>query len=121
MRFREEFLVVVSFLLFLGLGYAQDKEKFVYPDDIFRDPFEPLVSKNGDINVKLIKQRGSLHLNGIVYDETDKQGSFALINNNLVKTGDIIGKYKVERIEKNKVVLKRGDKEVILNSEGGEK
>ncbi len=117
MRIGKIILLNVVFFLLLELVYSRDKKPFIYPDDVFRDPFEALVSKNGDINIKLIKQRGRLYLNGIVYDETSSGSSFALINNNLVKAGDFIGRYKVKKIERYKVILEKEGKQVILNSE----
>ncbi len=52
-------------------------------------------------------------VNGIVISS---EGNIALINDQIIKTGDTIEGAKVERIEDSSVVLSDGDREIILKS-----
>lgn len=58
-----------------------------------------------------------LQLAGIVY--RDPGDAFALISGYLVKPGDKIAGYRVDKIEKDRVMLKRLDEVIILAIEGG--
>ena len=53
----------------------------------------------------------SLVLNGIMYSG---QKRYAIINNGMVLEGESVGGAKVERIEKNEVLLKFDSREIIL-------
>ena len=57
-------------------------------------------------------QRADLELKGISFG-ADKSG-FAFINNEIVKSGDKVGDYEVVAIEKDKILLKRGDMSFYL-------
>ena len=65
-----------------------------------RDPFNAL-------RIGREYQRADLELKGISFG-VNKSG-FAFINNEIVHSGDKVGDYEVVRIEKDKVLLKRGD------------
>lgn len=57
-------------------------------------------------------QRSDLELKGISFG-ANKSG-FAFINNEIVQSGNKVGDYEVVRIEKDKVLLKRGDMSFYL-------
>lgn len=63
-------------------------------------------------------QMGTLQLKGISFDKT--KGGFAFINNDIVKKGDTIGEYEVVDIEKNRVLLKKGNQSFYLAFPGQE-
>lgn len=75
-----------------------------------RDPFAAPSEKEYQI--------GELQLKGISFDK-DK-GGFAYINNDIVKKGDVIGNYEVVDIEKNRVLLKKGNQSFYLVFPGQE-
>lgn len=57
-------------------------------------------------------QRANLQLKGISLGK-DKSG-LAFINNEIVKKGDTIGEYEVTEIQKDKVMLRKGDQSFYL-------
>lgn len=97
-----------AILLYWGLilcapGFTQ--ETLVYEAQGRVDPFVPLISADGKPLNFNKETRQELEVNGIIYD---KQGpSFAIVNSNIVKTGDLIGEYKVLKIEEDKVVFEK--------------
>lgn len=79
-----------------------------------RDIFSPLISENGRLMLAEAVQTNALTLQGIVYSE---KGNQAIISNELVKEGEILGEYTILKVEKEHVILKKNDKEVILRME----
>ncbi|MFH0790607.1 MAG: hypothetical protein V2A64_03150 [Candidatus Omnitrophota bacterium] len=69
-----------------------------------RDPFKLSLDKE--------YQRSDLTLKGISFGK-DKQG-FAFINNDIVKKGDKVGDYDVLEVDKDKVLLKKGNQNFYL-------
>lgn len=57
-------------------------------------------------------QKTDLELKGISLGKEEK--NFAFINNEIVKVGDKVGDYEVVKIEKNRVLLKKGDRSFYL-------
>lgn len=92
-----------------------------YKFDVERDPFKPLIgNRDWEKQEKTIVVKDEIKVIGVVelgeravaFLETPfKTGTF--------QVGDEIGKYKIERIASNRVVLKKGKEEVILKV-GGE-
>ena len=79
----------------------------------------PLVTPDGRlINLGAEEEnKSALLLEGIIYD---KNGiSYAIVNGNVFKIGDMVSGYQVLKIEKNKVIfIKEGQmQEVILKKE----
>lgn len=72
-----------------------------------RDPFQYI-----EVDRDKSYRTDALVLGGISLGR-DKPG-FAFINNEIVKTGDTIGGYEVVRIQKDKVLLKRGSQVFYL-------
>jgi len=106
----------VKFILILGLWSitisAQESKYAFKPTD--RNPFSPLISKNGVLLIPREVDLGGLNLRGIIYSEKDP---VAIINGEVVERGDSIGEYLVLEIERKKVILKKGDQEFILKLE----
>ena len=75
-----------------------------------RDPFAAPAQKEYQI--------GELQLKGISFDK--KMGGFAYINNDIVKKGDPVGNYEVVEIEKDRVLLKKGNQSFYLVFPGQE-
>lgn len=102
-------IFIIAILLFSCCGglFSQEKEeKFVYDSTGRHDPFIPLVTKEGFLVT--LESRGEfedIRLEGIIYDE--KGLSYAIINSNIVKTGDTFGDVMILKIEKNRVVVSK--------------
>lgn len=91
-------------------GFERQSEGFkVQPHT---DPFASGVVAADDLSVE------DLQLTGIAY--SGKSGkSYALISGYLVRPGDRIAGYRVDKIEKDRVRLKRLDEMFILSLGGG--
>lgn len=79
-----------------------------------RDPFSALVSKSGLILIPRETDVTNMALGGIIYSEGE---SVAIINNEVVNVGDMVGEYKVLVIDKKKVVLEKDNQGFTLNLE----
>lgn len=88
--------------------YAED---FIYSDNDRRDPFVPLLTKDGKLNIGYggVTSIDEVILEGILYDP--KGGSIAIMNDRMLREHDRIGKIEVRKIEKNRVILWFNDKE----------
>ncbi|MCF7908109.1 MAG: general secretion pathway protein GspB [Candidatus Omnitrophica bacterium] len=122
MRDSRKVIVVffISLLLVLPtLGFSQTAttdaslEKYSFGLNS-RDPFVPLVSRNGLILIPRETDVTNMELGGIIYSEEE---SVAIINNEVVKIGDMIGEYKVLTIERRKVILEKNNQGFTLELE----
>lgn len=116
--------LIFTFLIFLfyfllRICYAEGE--FIYDSKGKRNPFIPLVTSDGRL-LKLDKEeaRGDLVIEGIIYDKNGQ--SFAIVNGSVVGTGDIVGDYRVLKIEERKVIfIKDGQiTEEEINKEEGQ-
>lgn len=113
---------VIILLLFLVCpGYSPAQGDFIYQPQGKRNPFIPLVSKDGRL-LRLDKEeekgKTDLMVDGIIYD---KQGvSYALVNGRVAAIGDYSGEYRVLKIEDDRVIFLKGDqmREVLINKGG---
>ena len=112
---------IILFLIFGFFSLCLAQGDFIYQSKGKRNPFIPLVGKDGRL-MRLDKEqeRGAsdLLVDGIIYD---KQGvSFALVNDRVVGVGDYAGDYRVLKIQDDKITFLKGDqlKEVPINKEG---
>jgi len=117
-------LFIFGSVLAAGSVLAQDEadivaaEVFVYEDNGRRDPFWPLVTDGGSI-ISYDDQELSasdMMLQGILVGE---QENVAVINGNIVKEGDMVGAFWIERVMPAYVVLNNGQEriEVYLRKE----
>ncbi len=74
-----------------------------------RDPFTFGMSVEG-----VESRYGDLHLNGIVWDA---EVPYAVINNEVVKAGDMLGQIKVIEISKDEVILEEDGERFRLKLE----
>jgi hypothetical protein len=116
MRFSERkiiFLAVTFFsVLFLcSSAPREDKYRFTEAD---RDPLLPLVAKSGQLLIKKTIGPKGFIVKGIIYS---KDGSVAIIGDEVFKENDIISNYKIMKIGKKKVILKNGKEVLILKLE----
>jgi len=104
-------LLALCALYFLGLQLTGICENNNYPfTSEQRDPFSPLITKTGQLLVRKTIGPAGLVLKGIIYS---KNGSVAIIGDEVFKENDIIGDYRVMKISSVKVILKK-DKEIIV-------
>jgi len=96
-----------------GAAAAEEKKPFVYDDHGRRDPLWKLVSPEGVIqNYDSDFLITDLTLEGIMAGTDGK--NFAIINGRILKQGDLIGQFVVERIGDNTIVLKQEGKKFEL-------
>ncbi|HTY45817.1 MAG TPA: hypothetical protein VMD52_07510 [Patescibacteria group bacterium] len=112
-------LGVCGAALWIASAFAAPQSEFVYDVQGKRNPFIPLVTADGRL-LKLETEAGKtpgLSLEGIVYDRYGM--SYALVNGEPVRVGDMAGEYQVLKIEKNKVIfVKEGQTlEMVLKKE----
>ncbi|MCK9615276.1 MAG: hypothetical protein M0R48_07230 [Candidatus Omnitrophica bacterium] len=79
-----------------------------------RDPFSPLITETGQLLVKKNIGPAGLVLKGIIYS---KDGSVAIIGDEVFKESDIIDDYRVMKISRKKVILQKGKEVIILKLE----
>ncbi|MCK9572415.1 MAG: general secretion pathway protein GspB [Candidatus Omnitrophica bacterium] len=107
MSINKYLFILIFLVLFNQVVLAQDN--FVYESKGKRNPFIPLVSPEGRL-LKLDKAEddpasgsGGVSLEGIIYDKHGR--SFAIVNATVVGIGDIVGDYRVLKIQENRVIL----------------
>ena len=112
-------LVLMAFSTAVAQEEQQDPEPFVYDDSGRRDPFWPLVNSNGAIlNYESEFLITDLALEGIMAGTAGE--NLAIINGRVLKTGDTIGQFVVERIVEDSIILKRGRQKFELKLKKGE-
>ncbi|MBM3251994.1 MAG: hypothetical protein FJZ11_04345 [Candidatus Omnitrophica bacterium] len=113
------FIIIGCILIFVSFIYAQTQtESFVYDSKGKRDPFLSLVSPEGFLlNLASSSETSELSVEGIIYDSRGK--SYAIINSEVVKPGDIIGKFELISIEKNKVILIKDTERIEIELKEG--
>ena len=89
------------------------EEKFQYNANGKRDPFWSLVTPGGVIvNYDTDLAIADLTLEGIIFDPEGH--GLAIINGKVVKMNDQLGYFVVEKIEKDRVILKKEEEAFIL-------
>ena len=103
MRVIHILLVLISIILIAEVGFAGERPE--YDAKGRRDPFEPLISKDGMYASDADGVRGmkDIRLEGIVWEAA--KSSIAIINGEIVEEGDVIGVVKVLKIEKDAVLF----------------
>lgn len=107
-------------IVFLAVPLLFGQAVFRYDHGNKRDPFRPLVDKDGNILPEARPASALLQLNleGIVWSKGND--SYAIISGTVVKTGDMLGDYKVINISRNQVTLNRGGEDIVLTSRSEE-
>ncbi|NQT96070.1 MAG: hypothetical protein HQ572_06420 [Candidatus Omnitrophica bacterium] len=108
--------IIAIFMLAVTVGRveAKDVAAFVYESGGRRDPFVPLVNKEGKLMVTygVISSINDVVLEGILYD--DKGQSVAIMNDLVLKENDQVGSIIVKKIERDRVILIYNDKEYTI-------
>lgn len=105
------FLIIIISLAVTIDSFAQKRGKF------FNNPFltsEEEMRERGIKPLQKIKLKielSQLKLTGIFFSEEKK---FAIINSNFYTEGDEIGNYRIERIERERIILSDGERKEEL-------
>jgi len=105
-------------LAFIKYGFAQ--QDFKYNSKNKRNPFIALVTPDGRLLTLDKEETGEspLTVEGIIFD---KQGlSYAIVDQEVVKIGDVISGYQVLKIEKNKVIFIKEGQPLEVELKSGE-
>lgn len=108
MRRRYAIISVVFIFIFTSTFtylYAGREEPFIYRSEDRKDPFVPLVSKDGKLMIGfgVLDSINDVILEGIIYDP--ERESIVVLNGLILKENDRVGRIKVERIERDSVIL----------------
>jgi hypothetical protein len=106
-------IIILVLLIFLQLATwnlqpvaaFSDETPFIYDSQGNRDPFMPLLTKDGR-PITTYSRIGSIHdiiVEGILYDP--QGASIVIINDMILKQADTISGITVKKIEKNSVIL----------------
>ena len=108
----------MTVLIILSLLFVVPSRAQAYDDKGKRDPFWPLISASGTIiNYGEDITPSDMVLEGIM---SDGDGQYtAIINGNIVKPGDAIGTFQIERIEPKTVFFAKGSEKFELNLKNG--
>ncbi len=95
---------IIAGIMMCAAAMADDAP-FVYDPHGARDPFSPLVTAGGAmVAYEADFAVSEMALEGII---SDAGGCAAIINGAIIEPGKMIGLYKVERIEPDRVVLQK--------------
>ena len=105
-------------IVIISLLFVVPSKVEAYDDKGKRDPFWPLLSASGTIiNYGEDITPADMVLEGIMSDGGDHYT--AIINGNIVKTGDTVGSFKIDRIEPKTVFFNKGSENFELNLKTG--
>jgi len=106
-------LVVLMALFILICAEARAQEAvFIYDAKGARDPFVPVIPKKGLIGPD-IGGGSQIKLEGVLWD-SNGVNSQAIINDTIFEEGQTIGEVQVLKIEHDKVRVKVGKEEFVL-------
>jgi len=104
----------IFLLLTFNSTFGQTEEPFVYDDKGRRNPFLPLVDKDGRylLEADVVYSSDELNLSGILWDPQGR--SSCLINDQVARIGESIYGFTIKNITKDSVAISKNGKEYIL-------
>lgn len=92
----------------------ESRKVFVYDSQDKRDPFLPLVSPEGVVLEPHITEKSEEkpQLEGIIYETGGS--SYAVVNGEVIKSGDACGGYQVLEIQPEKVIFVKGSEKLEI-------
>jgi len=103
--------LTIFFLLFLLFNfYNSFAESYPY-DKNQKDPLSPLIDNYGIILIPKETDIAGMVINGIIYSDDDP---VTIINGEVLRLNDSIGDFIISEIDKEKVVLKKGNEVFTL-------
>ncbi len=109
-------LSIIIINLFVAQFILSAETVFNYNSKNRRDPFVPLVSETGvyapgmEMNIESV---ADIVLEGTMVDPNGN--SLAIINGQILKTGEQVGGFKIIKIEAARVIVSANDREYIIN------
>ena len=99
------FLTFSFFLFPFSFIYALEDTIFKYETGVNRDPFIPLVTKDGKLTITYgtLNSINDVILEGILYDPSGE--SVVIMNDLVLKEGGRAGGIEVKKIEEDRVIL----------------
>ncbi len=112
--------IILTLLFVLVISVSFSEAVFKYDAKYKRDPFTPLIDKEGNLlpEYRPAATAVTLNLEGIVWSE--EGDSYAIISGAVLRVGETIGDYTVKKIERSKVILGRAGEDSIINLRGEE-
>lgn len=112
-------LTIVFSLLTIDYSHAAQQEQFIYDSMGKRDPFIPLLDKGSPTGLRInfmppeleIRLPLTVEIEGILWNGREY---FAIINHEVVKKGDKLGKVKIKNIEQDKVILEYSERDFTV-------
>jgi len=115
MKVRNGIFLLAGLILFFSLGAlaaAKGFLDFTYDSKGKRDPFVPLVG--GELSAVAPETfAGEFRLEGIILDP--REGSLAIINGKVVREGDTLVGYRVDKIKKSSVLMSKEEEVFTLS------
>lgn len=121
MRTKKKIYIAVLCIVYcvLCIAFCQAEDRFIYDAQGRRDPFIPLVDKSSSTGLRTsfvppdleVRLPVDIKVKGILSKDDEY---FAIINDKVMKKGQNIGEIKIKRIEKDKVILKYGQKDFTV-------
>ena len=113
-------VIISAFFIISAVSLSFGQNVFKYDPKNKRDPFIPLVDKEGNLlpEFRPVTATVELNLEGIVW--SDKGESYAIISGVVLRVGEMIGDYTVKKIEHSKVILSRAGEDFTINLRGEE-
>ncbi len=108
-------VIISAFFIISAVSLSFGQNVFKYDPKNKRDPFTPLVDRDGNLlpEYRPTTTAVTLNLEGIVWSE--KGESYAIISGAVLREGEMIGDYTVKKIERSRVVLSRGGEISTIN------
>ena len=107
---------ILAFIFLMVCGFTLFAQEFKYPyAPGERDPFTPLINDRGDVVIHEDTGINDIVLQGIMYSP---DSSTVVINNEIYRVGDFIGKHKLKKVEPNGVLIESSGQEYFIKWEG---
>ena len=109
--FLKYFCGIIFFLLFGNISLANEA-RFIYDSKSKRDPFISLIGKKVKLaDVDLIDSIKDVRVEGVIIDP---KGSAAVVNGQILRIGDYMGGYKLDKVTHYYIIMTRDDKNFKL-------
>lgn len=112
--------IILTLILVLAVSVSFVEAAYKYDAKDKRDPFTPLIDRNGSLlpEYRPAATAVTLNLEGIVWSGAGD--SYAVISGMVLRSGETIGDYTIKKIERSRVILGRAGEETVLNLRGEE-
>jgi hypothetical protein len=105
-------IIFVTCLFLLGKVHfsVASEPLFVYDSKEKRDPFISLIGKNVKLtDVELLESIDQVRVEGVIIDPN--KGSSAIVNGQIIRVGEFLGGFRLEKVTNYHIVMKRDEQE----------